>query len=357
MHYIKLGPIRVPYEIRQQGQRKVFFCCGLSLPFTTETVQGKKKYRLFGIPVPVRVDETVFVSQSRDNYLRRDTLTPETVRSIAQGIFREKLGYEPDLDNPKTLNEKIFWLKLYCRDPRITRCCDKFAVKGYVEEVLGPGYTVPTLKSWHRPEDVDFDSLPRQYVLKVNWASGYNILVRPGTVLDREAARRQIARWMAPQANSYYSAFNWGYRDMKPVVYAEEYLEQRQGQLYDYKFFCMNGVCRYMLIATDRQRELTFDFFDRDFSWLDIRQGGRRNASPRPEQPRFFREMMAAAEKLAAPFPFVRVDFYEVGDRFYVGEMTFYPGGGVLPYDPPEWDRKLGDLLNLEHQRRDDHAQ
>jgi len=349
MPYLKLGKIRIPYSIKTRGQNKVFCALGLRVPFSSCTEGTKKHYRVGPLRFSLgRVDKRI-VDQGEIHYRQRETLTEEKIRALAVAIFREKLGYEPDLDHPRSMNEKILWLKLHYRDPLVTRCCDKFRVKDYVTEKLGPGYVIPTLQSWERAEDVDFSALPERYVLKVNWSSGYNILVPDKAVLKEKDARRKIAFWLAPSRNSYYQNFNWGYRDMVPVVYAEEYVEQPNGQLYDYKFFCCGGKARFWFVATDRQGEkpLTHDFFDMDHKHLDFAYGDRAHARPLPEKPVFYEEMVRCAEILSEPFPFVRVDFYEANGRFYVGEMTFYPGGGILPFDPVEWDYRLGEYIDL----------
>ena len=277
--------------------------------------------------------------------------------NILRSAFYKRCGYRLDLDNPVTMNQKIMWLKLYYQDPLITKCADKYAVKDYVTEVLGPGYVVPTIAVWDDPEQIDFDSLPEQFVLKVNWSSGYNIIVRDKSKLNKKATVNQLKRWMEPDRNAYYQYFNWGYKHMKPVVYAEEYLDQIDGQVFDYKFFMCGGKYKYMLIATDRTRDdtLTHDFFDENFNWIDVQYGELKNAVTHPEKPSCFDEMIRLAEKLAAPFPFVRVDFYEVAGHVYLGEMTFYPAGGLKTFYPLEWDTRFGEMIPLPEKRIVDH--
>lgn len=284
----------------------------------------------------------------REHYKLGVLLTEERKIKILKAHFKRRVGYELDLENPKTFNEKIMWSKLYYQNPLITRCCDKYAVKDYVKEVIGEEYIVPTIARWKRPEDIDFDALPDKFALKVNWSSGYNIIVRDKSKLDREATVEQLKAWMKPDRNSYYQFFNWGFKHMKPVVYAEEYIEQFAGQVYDYKFFVFGGKVKCLFIATDRlSGNLTYDYFDRDFNYMPVSYGGGGNADPLPEKPKHFEKMIELAEKLAAPFPFCRVDFYELGDVIRLGEMTFYSGGGILPFDPPEYDRLLGDWYPL----------
>lgn len=349
MQYVKLGPVRIPYEVKTENGVKTCRICGMKLPFSSHTKGGKKYYTFCGVTFHIPGREKIIITQGRENYLRRDTMTDAEIQETAASIFEEKLGYAPDLKDPKTFNEKIFWLKLHYHNPLVTTCCDKFAVKDYVNQVLGPGYVIPTLKSWEKAEDLDLTGLPEKYVLKVNWSSGYNVIVRDASQVDPAEVKAQVAHWMEPAQNSYFQTFNWGYKNMKPVVYAEEYMEQIAGQLYDYKFYCCGGKAKFLFIATNRASKstLTYDFFDMDFNKLPFFYGGRQHSQVPLEKPRFFHEMVACAEKLAKPFPFVRVDFYETADHYYVGEMTFYSGGGILGFDPPDWDRKLGDMIDL----------
>lgn len=268
---------------------------------------------------------------------------------ILKDAFRNRFGYELNLNDPKTFNEKIMWMKLYYQNPLVTKCCDKFAVKDYVSETIGKQYAVETIAQWSDPDEIDFDSLPDQFVLKVNWSSGYNIIVPDKSKLDISNTKSKLRKWIQPDRNSYYQYFNWGYKHMKPVIYAEKYLEQIAGQVYDYKLFMCNGRFEYMFISTDRSNDdtLTYDFFDAEFNHIPVIYGRGKNANPIPTKPKHFEKMVELAKKLAEPFPFVRVDFYEVGDNVYLGEMTFYSGGGLLPFTPKEWDQRFGEKIQL----------
>ena len=276
-------------------------------------------------------------------------LTEKKKKEILTEAFKDRVGYDINWDNPQTFNEKIMWFKMYYHDPMMTKCADKYAVKEYVSETIGSQYTVPTIASWSNPDEIDFDKLPNQFVLKVNWSSGYNIIVSDKSKLDIKQTKDKLKRWIKPDRNAYYQYFNWGYKDRKPVIYAEEYLEQIAGQVYDYKFFMCNGEFEFMLIATDRANDddLTHDFFDKDFNYIPLTYGELKHANPLPQKPKHFDKMIELAKKLAKPFPFVRVDFYEIGDEVFLGEMTFYPAGGLKPFHPAEWDWKLGEKIRL----------
>ena len=283
------------------------------------------------------------------HYMMGLALTEKKKQEILNETFVRRVGYPINWENPQTMNEKIMWLKLNYQDPLITTCSDKFAVKDYVTETVGAEYVVPTIASWSDPDEIDFDVLPDKFVLKVNWSSGYNIIVKDKASLNIEETRKQLKKWIQPDRNSYYQFFNWGYKHMKPVIYAEEYLEQIAGQVYDYKLYFSNGEFIFMFIATDRHGEntLTYTFFDENLQYIPCEYGHKHNANPLPAMPKNIDKMLEIAKKLAKPFPFVRVDFYEIGDEIYLGEMTFYSGGGLLPFDPPEFDKKLGAKIQL----------
>ncbi len=241
------------------------------------------------------------------------------------------------------------WLKLNYQNPLITQCSDKFSVKSYVDDILGPGHTVPTIDWWTDPDDIDFDKLPDRFALKVNWSSGFNIIVPDKSKIDEAAIREQLRKWIRPSQNSYFQMFNWGYRHMSSVIYAEEYISEvgDSSQVFDYKFFCYNGVCKNLFITTDRFTKKTYNWFDRDFNELPFTYGKAGKTEGGVQKPLHYEQMIAYAEQLAKPFPFVRVDFYDIGDRVIVGEMTFYSGGGILKFTPPEWDAELGKLIQL----------
>ncbi len=287
------------------------------------------------------------------HYNMGEALDQKKKIEILTEAFERRVGYPLNLDDPKTMNEKIMWLKLFYQDPLITKCADKYAVKDYVSETVGAEYVVPTIASWSDPDEIDFDALPNQFVLKVNWSSGYNIIVHDKSKLDIEATRKKLKRWIQPDRNAYYQYFNWGYKHMKPVIYAEEYLEQIAGQVYDYKFFMCGGKFEFMLIATDRANDadLTHDFFDSDFNPLPLTYGELKHANPLPQKPKCFDKMVELAEMLSKPFPFVRVDFYEIGDQVFLGEMTFYPAGGLKPFYPVDWDYWMGSKITLPEKR------
>lgn len=346
--YINVGGIKFPYFVEKHGEMRKAKVGPFSFKYyrdiDTETIYvkilGKKYYAKEG--------------RRQKHYRMRDSLNIDTCKQLLINELTPRLGYTPNLENPQSFNEKINWLKLYNTDPRITICCDKYAVKEYAAENIGRQYVLPNIGQWDNVEDIDFDMLPDKFVIKVNWSSGFNIIVKDKTQLDIEHAKLKLNRWMKPASNSYYDTFNWGYKNMKPIIYAEPYIEQIDGQVYDYKFFMCNGEFKFMFVATDRNNGagLTHDFFDDKFEYLPFDYGGRLHAKPRPSKPQNYNKMIELAEKLSKPFPFVRVDFYEVDNKVYLGEMTFYPGGGTLFFDPVEWDYRLGEMIDISNVKK-----
>lgn len=349
--YLCFGPLRVRYETDRSEEIRKLTIGPINLFYRYDEKSGAVYLVLFGREICIIPGETEEVANRRiRHYQLRNKLSERRCQKILETELTPLLGYKLNLEEPTTFNEKINWLKLHYHNPMITVCCDKYAVKEYAAQVIGEQYVLPVLGTWNHAADIDFEALPDSFVLKVNWSSGYNIIVSDKSKLDTEAARTQLNKWMQPECNSYYDTFNWGYKNMIPVIYAEPYIEQVDGQVYDYKFFMCNGKFEFMFIATNRQNEkvLTHDFFDSQFNHLPFDYGGRVHADKPLEKPVNFEKMIELATKLAKPFPFVRVDFYEVGDRVYLGEMTFYPGGGTLKFNPVSWDYMLGEKIVLD---------
>ena len=259
--------------------------------------------------------------------------------------YKERTGKSLNIKNPKTFSEKIQWLKMNYHNPLITICSDKYLVRDYIKEKIGNEYLIPQLGVWDKPEDIDFDRLPTQFVLKVNWGSGQNIIVTDKSKLDIKEAKEKLSNWLLPQQNNYYRGIEWAYKNIQPKIIAEKYLENAE-QILDYKFMCYNGICKNMFVCSNRRTSLNVDFFDTKYNHLPFKRKFE-NALIEPKKPKYFDKMIELSETLAKPFPFVRVDWYEHNDKIYFGELTFYPGNGMEKFEPQEWDLKLGSLLNL----------
>lgn len=262
--------------------------------------------------------------------------------------FKYSMGKELNLDNPNTFNEKIQWLKLYDRKPIYTIMVDKYEVKQYIADTIGKEYVIPTLGIYDSFDEIDFDSLPNQFVLKCTHDSGGLAICRDKTAFDKKKAKKKIEKSL--KNNFYKKGREWPYKDVKPRIIAEQYMEDSETkELRDYKFFAFNGKVKLLFIASERQsekEETKFDFFDADFNHLPF-TNGHPNAEIPPKKPSKFKEMIELAEKLSQNIPFVRVDFYEVNGKIYFGELTFYHWSGMVPFKPEEWDKTLGDWITL----------
>ena len=282
-------------------------------------------------------------------YLMRPFLTTNLVSSknYIKTYFHISMGFEPNLDNPNSFSEKLQWLKLYDHNPVYTIMVDKYAVKKYVGNIIGEKYIVPLIGKWDKVEDVEWEKLPQRFVIKCNHDSGGLVICKDKSKFDVKAAKKKLSKSL--KRNLYYGTREWPYKDVKPCIIAEEYLEDEFGELRDYKLFCFDGVAKALFIATDRQKEgveTKFDFFDMEGNHLPF-TNGHPNANPTPPIPRSINEMKFIAEKLSKGIPHVRVDFYEVNGQVFFGELTFYHWGGIMPFNPREWDYTFGSWLKL----------
>ncbi len=266
------------------------------------------------------------------------------VRLLFWAFMKKRL----DLDHPKTYNEKLQWMKLYDRDPEYTKLVDKYEAKEYVASRIGPEYIIPTYGVWDSPEEIDFDALPDRFVLKTTHDSGGIRIIDKKKGFDRAGIDAFFRKRL--QQSTWQKQREWPYKNVKPRILAEQYMEdEKTGELRDYKFFCFDGEVKALFIATDRQskdRPTAFDFFDTDFNWLDVRHG-HPNAPVKPDKPENFEEMLRLAGILSQGFAHLRVDLYEINGRVYFGELTFFHHGGIVPFDPEEWDLKFGEWLTL----------
>lgn len=262
-------------------------------------------------------------------------------------MFRGTIGVWPDLDNPITFNEKLQWLKIHDRNPLYTTLVDKYLVKGWVADRIGEEHVTKTYARWENAEDIDISTLPERFVLKTNHDCGGVVICRNRSAFDLEAAKKKLAKHL--RNNYFWRTREWPYRNVKPCVFAEEYLDPAEdsGDLTDYKIMCFNGKMRCAFTCTGRaEGDLRVDFFDGEWNHLPFTRH-YPNANVPPSAPNRLRDMISDAEKLSAGIPFVRVDFYEAAGRYYFGEMTFFPGAGMEEFDPECWDSELGSWIQL----------
>lgn len=273
-------------------------------------------------------------------------LVPDSI--YLKAIFRERMGYKLDLKNPQTFNEKLQWLKLYDRNPLYTTMVDKYAVKKYVADIIGEEYIIPTLGVWDKFDEINFDELPNQFVLKCTHDSGGLVICKDKSKLDMIKAKEKIERSL--KTDYYLLGREWPYKNVPRRIIAEKYMEDtKTEELRDYKFFCFKGIVKALYVATDRQKDgedVKFDFFDSEYKHLAIKQG-HDNAKEIPEKPIGFIIMKELASKISERFREVRVDFYEVNGKVYFGEVTFFSNCGLQPFEPDEWDVSFGKWIEI----------
>ena len=254
----------------------------------------------------------------------------------------------PNLDNPITFNEKLQWLKLNDIHPEYSRIVDKAEAKEYVKETLGDGaeqYIIPTLGVWNSFDEINFDQLPNQFVLKTTHDSGGVAVVKDKSTMNLTEVRKKIERSM--NNNFFYEHREYPYKNIKPRIIAEKYMVDESGtELKDYKFFCFDGEPKMLFVATDRPFDTRFDFFDIEWNHLPFKQG-HPLATKEIKKPAGFKKMLDLSRKLSKGFPHVRVDLYDINGDIYFGELTFFHFSGNVPFEPEEWDYKVGEWLKL----------
>jgi len=273
-------------------------------------------------------------------------------RTAIERGYERAFGRPLDWANPLTLNEKLNWLKLFYRNPLQRVAADKHAVREHVRARAGAECLIPLLAVYDRADDICFGDLPGGFVLKGNHGSGQNWIVRDKEREDERRIRRQFREWMAE--NHYAKSREWPYRGMTPRIVAEELLLDEDGRIpSDFKLHCFNGRVECIQVDLDRDTAHRRNFYDPawqrlPFVWTEwegsapLWPGGRD-----VERPGALPEMIRLAETLSKDFPYARIDLFYCRGRVYFGEITFFHGGGFERFDPPEWDRKLGERLAL----------
>ena len=260
-------------------------------------------------------------------------------------VYWIKTGKRLNLRDPKTFCDKLNWLKLHNRRPEFTRMVDKVAVKDYLREILGEDICLPMLGNWEHYDDIDFDALPDRFVLKCNHDSASTRVILDKSAMDHDSLRKFYEGRLS--LNPFVLGREYPYRDVKPCICAEEYMvPDGEKDINDFKFMCFNGKPEIMYIITDRSGGGRKDFYDMDFKHLDV-TGVYANADCPPPKPAGFERMKELAALLCKGTDFVRVDFFEISGKVYFGEFTFYDDGGFWPKEPPEWERRMGDMIEL----------
>lgn len=260
-----------------------------------------------------------------------------------------RMGKRLNLNNPKTFNEKIQWLKIYGRTDINRIMSDKYLVKEFISKEIGDRYVIPLIGVWSSVDEINFDELPDKFVLKCNHNSGTGMVIcKDKSLLNIEDVKKGLKKGL--KEDYFPISREYAYKNIPRRIIAEEYMEDKKThELRDYKFFCFDGVPKALFIASGRlkgEHSVTFDFFDMDYNHLPFTNGHPNSTIP-IEKPDCFEEMKSLASRLSRGIPHVRVDFYEVNGRVYFGEFTFSHWGGFMPFVPEKWDEILGNWINL----------
>lgn len=264
--------------------------------------------------------------------------------------YKRILGEYPNLYNPQTFNEKLQWIKLHDRDKRYTQMADKYAVREYIEGVLGKKYLVPIYGVYEKAEDIDWDKIPNKFVMKCTHDGGSVIVCRNRDSLDKARITKKLNQ--ALKRNAFLYAREWPYKNIKPKIIVEKYLDNGDTKgLIDYKFYCFAGEPKYLYISQGLENHTTarMTFYDISGNRAPFQRIDYELFETDPVLPLRFQDMVKCAAKVAENIGnnFVRVDFYCINNRIYFSEITFTPVAGYMKILPEVWDKKLGDLIQL----------
>lgn len=257
--------------------------------------------------------------------------------------FKKYMGKKLDLTNPKTFNEKLQWLKLYDRKDIYTTMVDKYEVKKYIADIIGEEYIIPTLGINNTWEEINFDKLPNQFVIKCTHDSGGLAICKNKKNFNVDKARKKVNESL--KNNYFYFGREWPYKNVKPRIIIEKYMGDT---LNDYKIFCFNGLPKYILVCSNRNGDYkNTDFYDVNWELMSFTRANHENSLYGISKPTNLEEMLDIAKKLSKDIPFVRIDLYDIKNKIYFGEITFYPSAGFEGFSPSDWDRKLGEMIKL----------
>ena len=265
--------------------------------------------------------------------------------------FQERTGYELDLENPLSLNQKINWKKIFDRNPLLPVVADKYLVREYLKQILGEDNAdkllIPLLYVTENPATIPFDDLPGEYIIKANHGSRMNIIVERNTPVSRQQIITQCRDWLIRRYGQ--RKHEWAYKKIKPKIIIEELIRTESGEIpEEYKFHIMNGKCQFIEVNSGRYTHKRKSSFDRNWNFLDISdKTGKWDKGGFVQKPDNLDEMVELAENLGSPFDYIRVDLYSVNGRIFFGELTNYPQSGEYAFDPLSFDFELGSKWEL----------
>lgn len=261
-------------------------------------------------------------------------------------MFKLNMGYELDLENPKTFNEKLQWLKLYNHKEEYPIMVDKYLSKEYVAKRIGDKYIAKLLGIWNSVDEIDWESLPSQFVLKTTHDCGGVVVCKDRNTLNIDKSKAFLNKHMKRQY--FYHCREWPYKNVIPRIIAEEFLQDGDREVLPvYKIMCFGGEPKIIqTIQNDKKENETIDYFDVNWNLLDLRQNYPNSNNPLPK-PKKLDEMLSVAKELSCGTSFIRVDLYTASDEIYFSEFTFFSDAGFASFDPWEWDEKLGEWIHL----------
>ncbi len=271
----------------------------------------------------------------------------ETLKKNIKAKFKKYHGYELNLDNPKTLSEKIQWMKIYGNLQRYSKYVDKYLVRDFVRDRIGEQYLVPLIGVYYNVNDINFESLPERFIMKANHGCGWNIVVKDKSMVNWKIEKEKMQQWLK---SDFSKTGQNNYKGIKPCIIIEELLQDNLNNfIRDYRIFCFHGKPHHIQVSEMRGKGNDLHaFYDLNWNKLEIKYGKKKTFSENIKNPKHLNEMISLAEKLSQDFPFVRVDFYYINNQIFFGELTFTPVNGFRPYKPLSFNKMLGDLLDLD---------
>lgn len=266
--------------------------------------------------------------------------------------YRARMDKKLNLKNPNTFNEKLQWLKLNDRKSEYTQLADKYEVRNYIKETIGEKYLIPSYGVWDTFDDIDFDKLPNQFVLKTTHDSGGVVICRDKHTFDKNEAKKKINKSL--NKNYYYGQREWPYKNIKPRILAEKFMYEKENEsLKDYKIMCFNGVPKVIQIMSERTKNgFYISHYDTQWNEMEIKRKTIKKSSQKIKKPKKLNEMLNISRALSKSIPFVRVDLYYIKGNIYFGELTFYPVSGHMDFVNEKDDRLLGSWINLPSSRK-----
>lgn len=258
--------------------------------------------------------------------------------------YKLRMRKKLNLLNPKTFNEKLQWLKLYDRKHEYTNMVDKYEVRKYISEKIGEEYLIPLLGVWDKFEDIDFEQLPNQFVLKPNHTSGNIYICKDKSKINYKGLEKEVNSWL--KREYYWGHREWPYKNIKPRIICEKLLEN---EIKDYKFYCFSGEPKFLYVSQGlvSDHSLLVDFFDLKWNKMPFRRMDYLPFEKNPQKPSKFNDMIDICKILCKEKFFIRVDLFEVDKRVYFSELTLYPASGYMPIEPINYDNILGTFIKL----------